>query len=1155
MTDIFGLSTETIAQTLLIGFVIAISIVLVMGLRNRIILKLALRNIPRRPGQTVLIIVGIMLSTVIISASLGTGDTLSYSIKRSAVNGLGEIDLIVTKKMIVAPDTWEFSPSYMSYSEYDNLAEQLKEYENIDSLAALLSENVAVSNPRTSLTDGRVNLTAWQQSNHFGDSTGDLEAISGKTVDYDQLNSNEIIINEPLAEKLDAVKGDTIQLYQKDEINDLSVIEIVKPKGAGGVEPTIVMSLSYAQKIFEVEDKINWVLISNKGDAYEGTELSEEVAKHIRVILADKSVALDLQRLLSENQMISAISSHDNNLSETQKEEIDLLTALLQKEPISDELVDLLSKDSTRTEVLTALNNAGIDKEKVHNAEFLFESLSDYSIQDIKTQLLEFADFLAAFIVSFFMILGSFSMMVGVLLIFLIFVLLAAARRSEMGMTRAIGARRGHLIQMFVFEGTAYSLISSAAGVAAGLGVSALIVLTLNNIFSTFTDFFEFSPNFSINGIIISYCLGMVISFATVTVSAYRVSYLNIVTAVRGLPAPLNESSSSLKEIIVSLIKGFSKPIALLVSTFSNLFALRVIFSASQLLKFVFSLILLPQVILVTIIRLLVHFFMQGWLALIAGAGIAYWGSEIRERESLFGLGISITIVGIGLTARRLLRLANLDVAIIDRFIFTFMGIVILIYWIFPIPYEEITGELEGGPDILFTSGVSMVAAAVWTIMYNADIIVKIATLLSGRSGKIRPILVTAVAYPMSAKFRTGITLAMFALVVFTLTVMSVLSSTFGTQFSDPEVVTGGWDIEGTINAKTPIEDIRKDMNPQTLEKIDAIGGHTLMGAEVRPFDNEGPAWETTALWALDDGFMANAGFDIKIAADGYGPTSKDIWQKLIDNPNLAVVGGNEVQTSENRQDGWRKDYLKGLYYDSESFTPFDIEVNANNSDATIKLTIVGVLDRVHEQNGSSQAIYTSKGNIDSVMQYNLPVTNYRFKLKTDSNIQEVSRSIQRSFLRQGMETQDVKKALREENAAGQTFQRLFVAFMSLGLLVGVAALGVVSTRAVVERRQQIGVLRAVGYKRYMIQASFLLESSFISLMGVLIGLVLGLTLSYNAFLDIRQDANVDNLIYSVPWLQLGIIISITYIFAIITTFIPSRQAAKIAPAEALRYE
>ena len=112
-------------------------------------------------------------------------------------------------------------------------------------------------------------------------------------------------------------------------------------------------------------------------------------------------------------------------------------------------------------------------------------------------------------------------------------------------------------------------------------------------------------------------------------------------------------------------------------------------------------------------------------------------------------------------------------------------------------------------------------------LFIRADIIVKTATFLSGRSGKIRPILVTAVAHPMSAKFRTGITLAMFALVVFTLTVMSVLSSTFGTQFSDPEVVTGGWDIEGTINAKTPIENIRRDISPQTLNKIDAIGGHT----------------------------------------------------------------------------------------------------------------------------------------------------------------------------------------------------------------------------------------------------------------------------------------------------------------------------------------
>ena len=52
------------------------------------------------------------------------------------------------------------------------------------------------------------------------------------------------------------------------------------------------------------------------------------------------------------------------------------------------------------------------------------------------------------------------------------------------------------------------------------------------------------------------------------------------------------------------------------------------------------------------------------------------------------------------------------------------------------------------------------------------------------------------------------------------------------------------------------------------------------------------------------------------------------------------------------------------------------------------------------------------------------------------------------------------------------TFNRLIQGFMGLGLVVGVAALGVISARAVVERRQQIGVLRAIGFRRGMVQAA-----------------------------------------------------------------------------------
>ena len=126
---------------------------------------------------------------------------------------------------------------------------------------------------------------------------------------------------------------------------------------------------------------------------------------------------------------------------------------------------------------------------------------------------------------------------------------------------------------------------------------------------------------------------------------------------------------------------------------------------------------------------------------------------------------------------------------------------------------------------------------------------------------------------------------------------------------------------------------------------------------------------------------------------------------------------------------------------------------------------------------------------------------------------------------------------------------------MGLGIVVGIAGLGVVSTRAVVERRQQIGVLRAIGYRRGMVQLSFLLEFSFVALLGTAIGVVLGLVLGYQAIADIRAEEGDENLRFVVPWLQIAVVISLTYLFSLLATYLPARQVGRIYPAEALRYE
>ena len=217
-------------------------------------------------------------------------------------------------------------------------------------------------------------------------------------------------------------------------------------------------------------------------------------------------------------------------------------------------------------------------------------------------------------------------------------------------------------------------------------------------------------------------------------------------------------------------------------------------------------------------------------------------------------------------------------------------------------------------------------------------------------------------------------------------------------------------------------------------------------------------------------------------------------------------------------------------------------------------LKIVGVVDRVHDT-GFGLGIIGSKDAIDQIAPFPVPITTYRFRVADLEESKDLARSIERSFLENGMQTVVLQEFLEEQLGALRGFFRLFTGFMALGLLVGIAALGVVSTRAVVERRQQIGMLRAIGYRRGMIQLSFLIESSFVAILGIIIGTVLGLVLSYNAVLDIRDEQGVDTIRYAIPWIQMIIILGVTYLFSLLATYVPARQASKVYPAEALRYE
>ena len=99
-------------------------------------------------------------------------------------------------------------------------------------------------------------------------------------------------------------------------------------------------------------------------------------------------------------------------------------------------------------------------------------------------------------------------------------------------------------------------------------------------------------------------------------------------------------------------------------------------------------------------------------------------------------------------------------------------------------------------------------------------------------------------------------------------------------------------------------------------------------------------------------------------------------------------------------------------------------------------------------------------------------------------------------------------------------FLYLLVGFLTVGLVVGVAALGVISTRAVVERRQQIGMLRALGFQRKMVSWIFLIESSFVALLGIGLGVALALIPASQMITDMA--AEIPGITFQVPWKEIG---------------------------------
>ncbi|HMS59657.1 MAG TPA: FtsX-like permease family protein [Tepidiformaceae bacterium] len=1099
MNELFGIPTVTIMATLVALLGVALATVAAIGVGNRTMFRMAMRNIPRRGLQTVLVVSGLSLATLITTASFVTGDTIDHSLTRDTYRLLGRSDIDIT---------WngerEFSSDGGAYGDgarafvSDAVVPPLEAHfaadPDIETFLPFLNRPVAATDQRSQRSTPDVALTGVDAARM--DRAGGLRLLSGGTALLGSLRPGEAYLSERAARDLRAEAGDTVTVFASGTTRDFRVAGIVEDELASGVlglrysrvPGGLVVPLDEARAVLGLKgNEIDALTVSLRGDARSTVGAGEAAADRIERYLTGEGAGLFAQ-------------------------------------------------------------TGGLESDRT------------VEVFPVKADLVAQAELYGNMFTTLFLVLGLFSMAAGVMLIFMIFVMLAAERKAEMGMARAVGAHRGHLVQSFIAEGVMYSLLAGAIGVA--LGAASAFGMTRGLLPLVGGEYFALIE-FSMTpvSLVIGYSLGVVITFITVVFASLKVSHVNIVAAIRQLP---EESRREARRKTRWAWVAAGVP-ALVVPPLGLWFIARKGFG-------------LP------------------WAWIIAPSGIALGALLILAGgagEVLFPFALGMSIIPLSVAA--LARYHGVP----NRPLWTVTGFLLGTYWLLPPgTHDRLFGEFTSDIEMFVLSGIMIVVSFTLVIVFNARLLTRmfssqggrmryapsaavgfvavaaglagaiigergdglgqLAYLLAGVVGlaavlawsavrfpALAPAMKMAIAYPLSNRFRTGMTIAMFSIIVFSLTVFSILLANFDSAFLGGDA-RGNLDIIATANAGEPMPDLAGVADGSGIAGRGAVTLPT--GATFVRETTSGDAPMPYPVLGADDGFFSSLAPSLDAFATGYG-TPAEVLAAVRDGANLALADNAVIGVNYSDRYEWT---AEGVQVDDHRFAPFTLEVTNAATGEVRTVTVVGILKATLPTdyiggiylNGRDYAGFAGQPVYSRVY----------LRLHDAADDETVAADIESALATRGVQAESVTKILRDAGAQSLAFNRMFQAFMGLGLVVGIAGLGVIAFRSVVERRQQIGMLRAIGYQRTTVTLTFLLESSFVAAMGILSGIAGGAVLARNLLTSeaFTEGATIQ---FAVPWAELVAMAAIAMLFSLGMTWLPSRGASRVPVAEALRYE
>ena len=689
-----------------------------------------------------------------------------------------------------------------------------------------------------------------------------------------------------------------------------------------------------------------------------------------------------------------------------------------------------------------------------------------------------------------FLMVSSFAILAGVMLIINIYAMLAEERRTEMGIMRAIALKRQQLVMTFAYEGFVYSAIASVVGAVVGAALGALIVFGLSEVFAqdSSASLDGLPLTIKTSTLLLAGSAGLLISFTTAFITSIRISRLNIVMAIRDLSEPEDTEPGRWQLVVI--------PIAFLLGALMTLLGFA---NASGYLQYIG-----PCVMLIS-----------------AAAGVGRF--------------------------------------LPPRLVFTVAGAAIIAYSFLADRLEEVEKLIDEGPGLFFITGIFMLLAGMMIIAFNLSIVLSVVRLSSVGLSRLEPIVRIAVAYPAVNRMRTAFTMGMFGLVLFGVTLITMYGGLLdGLINANLEKAAGGFDVvvyttnsnriddlDSMLRASDEVDSARIDTVIPVYRALVKFPDHERRRGNDEQSDEperEHDKYIGDSVHGINAAFASQQSYPLEARMDRYA-TDADAWNAVAGDPDLALVSARYDGTSEGASNAL--------------LNPGDTVrlLNAATGEVVEK-TVAGRLEPIEFGFSVLWGVVVST----EAFQRDFAESSFRgdaprlfvMNLTDDANLADFGKQLEKALITTGAPVRVVREELSDELEEVSTFLRIFQGFLAFGLIVGIAGLAVIAARSVHQRRQGIGILRALGFQPSMVLASLLIEWSFIALMGILLGVGLGFLGGYRLYVLFVREAGGT---FAVPWFELIWITALVYLASLVFTVIPALRASRLPPVEALRLQ